>query len=228
MTSASFADGDLSFGRYRRDRPNFGLSDPNPLSPMVMTVVTLRSRPAHIGWHDGREIAVPAHGRGSLTCLDLREQWSMDLNAPFGSFHAFIPLTAFDDIADELDRPRINGLNTLISVEHRDETMLGLAQALNPAFGRASQATRLFADYVFAAMVTHLAVTYGGMSRGDVQVALRTPPAADRGPIPRNREATVWRSPATWRRRPLGSSATLALVHRTMARSKPPDARLGP
>ena len=101
LSSVSFARGDLSIGRYRRDRPGLGVSTPNPISPMVMAVVILRPRPAHVGWHDDRLVEVPALGAGALNCLDLREAWTMDLSEPFDSFHAFIPLTAFDEKSRE-------------------------------------------------------------------------------------------------------------------------------
>jgi AraC-like DNA-binding protein len=91
----------------------------------------------------------------------------MDLSAPFDSFHTFIPWTAFDEVTSELGRPRIDALNRRIGVEHRDETMLGLARALNPVLARPEHATALFTDHVFLAMVTHLAVTYGGLGTGD-------------------------------------------------------------
>jgi AraC family transcriptional regulator len=169
LSSVTFARGDLSIGRYRRDRPGLGITTPNPLSAMVMAVVILRPRPAHVGWHDGRLVEVPALGSGALSCLDLREAWTMDLSDPFDSFHMFIPLTAFDEITSELKRPRIEQLNSPIGVEHQDETMLGLARSLNPLLARPEQATALFIDHVFLSMVAHLAVRYGGLDRGHIQ-----------------------------------------------------------
>jgi AraC-like DNA-binding protein len=169
LSSVSFARGDLSIGRYRRDRPGLGISTPNPISPMVMAVVILRPRPAHVGWHDDRVVEVPALGAGALNCLDLREAWSMDLSEPFDSFHAFIPLTAFDEVAAEMKRSRIERLNCPIDVEHTDETMLNLARALIPVLARPEYATALFTDHVLLAMVAHLAGTYGGIHRSDLQ-----------------------------------------------------------
>jgi AraC-like DNA-binding protein len=167
LSSVSFARGDLSIGRYRRDRPGLGVSRPNPICPMVMAVVILRPRPAHVGWHDDRLVEVPALGAGALNCLDLREAWTMDLSEPFDSFHAFIPLTAFDEVTAEMKRSRIERLNCPIGVEHTDETMLNLARALNPVLARPEYATALLTDHVFLAMVAHLAGTYGGLRRGD-------------------------------------------------------------
>src|SRR3954463_14713230 len=163
LSSVSVARGDLSVGRYRRDRRGLGLSTPNPISAMVMAVVILRPRPEHVGWHDDRLVEVPALGAGALNCLDLREAWTMDLSEPFDSFHAFIPLTAFDEVTSELKRPRIDTLHSRIGVEHRDETMLGLAHSLTPFLAIPEHATALFTDHVFLAMVTHLVVTYGGL-----------------------------------------------------------------
>jgi AraC family transcriptional regulator len=169
LSSVSFARGDLSIGRYRRDRPGLGITTANPISAMVMAVVILRPRPAHVGWHDGRLVEVPAFGAGALSCLDLREAWTMDLSDPFDSFHTFIPLTAFDEITSDLKRPRIDRLHSRIGVEHRDETMLNLARAMDPLLARPEHATTLFVDYVFLAMVAHLAVTYGRFDSGDIR-----------------------------------------------------------
>src|SRR5947208_1796132 len=171
LSSVSFVRGDLSIGRYRRDRPGHGLSTPNPISPMVMAVVILRPRPAHVGWHDHRLVEVPALGAGALNCLDLREAWSMDLSEPFDSFHAFIPLTAFDEVTAEMKRSRVERLHCPIGVEHTDETMLNLARALNPVLARPEFATALFTDHVFLAMVAHLAGTYGGLPTADIQAS---------------------------------------------------------
>jgi AraC family transcriptional regulator len=174
LSSVSVARGDLSVGRYRRDRPGLGISTPNPISPIVMPVVILRPRPAHVGWHDGRLVEVPPLGAGALACLDLREAWTMDLSEPFDSLHAFIPLTAFDEVTAEMKRSRIDTLHCPIAVEHTDETMLNLARALNPVLARPEHATALFTDHVFLAMVTHLAWMYGGLDNRDRQ-AYATP-----------------------------------------------------
>jgi AraC family transcriptional regulator len=161
LSSVAFAHGDLSIGRYRRDRPGLGISTPNPISAMVMAVVILRPRPSHVGWRDGRLVEVPGLGAGALSCLDLREAWMMDLSSPFDSFHAFIPFTAFDEITTELRRPSVDTLSSLMGLDHRDETMLGLAHSLNSVLARPECATSLFTEHVFLAMATHLAVSYG-------------------------------------------------------------------
>ncbi len=169
MSSVSLARGDLSVARYRRDRLGLGESDPNPICTVFMAVVILRPRPAHAGWQNGRTIEAPAFRAGTLAALDLRETWTFDLSDPFDSFNAFIPQTAFDDVTSELRQPKIERLNCSITAAQYDETMLGLAQALNPLLARPHEAPTLFTDHVFFAMVTHLAATYGGLNRSDIQ-----------------------------------------------------------
>jgi AraC family transcriptional regulator len=170
LTSSSFMQGQLSVARYRRDRPGLGLTTPNPIAPMVMAVVILRPLPESVGWRNDRSIGIPEFGTGAFSCLDLRESWVMELMHPFDSFHALIPYSAFDDITSELKRPRIEQLNCLPTLERRDETMLGLTQALNPLLARPEEGTALFSDHVFSAMVAHIAVTYGGLDPGYLQI----------------------------------------------------------
>lgn len=165
MSSVAFARGDFSVGRYRRDRPGLGVTTPNPISPMYMAVVILRSRPPHVGWCEGRTVEMPALETGSLACLDLRQSWSMDLADPFDSMHVFIPLAAFDDIATERRLSRVEHLDCPPMTGPPDETMLHLARALNHALASPSEASALFADHIFIAMTVHLAVTYGGVDR---------------------------------------------------------------
>jgi AraC family transcriptional regulator len=169
ISSVSFARGDLSVAQYRRDRPGLGVTDANPILPMFMAVVTLQPLPGHGGWRDGRPVDVPGLGTGALSCLDLRTPWVSDLPHPFHTFHAFIPVNAFDEFNAELKQPKIERLLCPNTVETIDETMLGLAQALGPLMAKPGEASALFTDHVFSAMVAHLAMTYGGLKGSDRQ-----------------------------------------------------------
>src|SRR3984893_17823615 len=171
LSSVSFARGDLSIGRYRRDRPGLGVSTTNPISHTGRAMVILRPRAAHVGWRDDHLVEVPALGAGALNCLDLREAWTMDLSEPFDSFHAFIPLTAFDEVTSEMKRSRIERLHCPVGVQHTDQTLLTLARALNPVLARPEHATALFTDHVFLAMVTHLVGMYGGIDQRDIRAS---------------------------------------------------------
>jgi AraC family transcriptional regulator len=163
LSSATFAHGDLSVARYRRDRPGLGVTTPNSNSAIFMAVVALRPLPAHCGWHNTNAIKMPSLPTGSLVSFDLRESWSSNLTDPFDTFNAYIPLAAFDEITSQLKRPTIERLSCNSKAPVHDETMLGLAQSLNSLMARPNEVTSLFLDHILAALVTHLAVHYGGL-----------------------------------------------------------------
>jgi transcriptional regulator GlxA family with amidase domain len=52
---------------------------------------------------------------------------------------------------------------SLLSPHHTDDVMLHLALSLVPAFDRPGDMSKLFADHVAAAIVIHMAGTYGGL-----------------------------------------------------------------
>jgi AraC family transcriptional regulator len=173
ISSINFAQGDLSIARYRRRRPGLGITDPNPILPMFMAVVTLEPLPKHGGWRNGRSADVPELGTGALACLDLRESWISDIPHPFHTFHTFIPMTAFDEFSEESRISKIECLSCPNTTETRDEAMLGLARALLPLLERPNEVNALFADHIFAAQVAHLALTYGGTRNENIR---RHPP----------------------------------------------------
>ena len=163
ISTRSFERAGLSMACYRRDRAGLGVTEPNPVSDMFMAVVNLRPLPAHGGWREGRYSAVPEMRPGSLACLDFRESWVSDVPHAFHTFHLFVPQSAFDALTEELNAPRIRGLDCSNASERYDGTMYCLAQSLMPLFARPQETSTLFADHVFAAMRLHLAATYGGL-----------------------------------------------------------------
>jgi AraC-like DNA-binding protein len=167
ISSMNFAQGDLSIARYRRRRPGLGITDPNPILPVFMAVVTLEPLPKHGGWRNGRPADVPDLGTGALACLDLREPWVSDIPHPFHTFHTFIPMSAFDEFSEDSRTSKIERLTCSNTTETRDEAMLGLARSLLPLLENPNEVNALFADHIFAALVAHLALTYGGTGSGD-------------------------------------------------------------
>ncbi|SRR6266581_847583 len=171
MASANFARGNMSIAQFRRDRPGLGVTDSNPAMPVLMAVVMLRSLAGHGGWRGGRRVDIPDLDPGSLACVDLRESWVSDLPHPFHTFHAFIPLTVFDEFSSEMKLPKIETLSCPMTVQTHDETMLGIANALGPLMAKPSEANNLFTDHMFSAMVAHLASRYGGLTSRDVRAS---------------------------------------------------------
>ena len=168
LASGGFGCPGMSVGRYRSDRP-IGISTPNATAPMFMIVVLLREIPRHLEWKNGRERENLERAATSIKCYDFRETWSVDIWYPVDSFHAFIPFSALDDITDNLKCPKIDRLDIPAALDFRDGVMFSLVQALLPLLARPWEANTLFTDHVFAAMVTHLATTYGGFKCRDIR-----------------------------------------------------------
>ncbi len=162
----TFERGSLSIAQYRRDLPGFGITSPNPVSDTYMVVVKLSSFEPHDIWRDGHHLRRPAFRGGSLSILDLRHSWTTDLQQPFHTINFFVPQHTLDGLAGDLRAPRIGRLTCPLDSEHRDDVMLHLALSLRPALERPWEATRLFADQIAAAMSTHLAFAYGGLTLG--------------------------------------------------------------
>jgi AraC-like DNA-binding protein len=158
--------GSLSIAQYRRDLPGFGTTAPNPVSDTYMVVVKLSSFEPHDIWRDGHHLRRPAFRGGSLSILDLRHSWTTDLQQPFHTINFFVPQHTLDGLAEDLRAPKIGRLTCPLDSEQRDDVMLHLALSLRPALERPWEATRLFADQIAAAMSTHLAFAYGGLTPG--------------------------------------------------------------
>ena len=184
ISSINFAHGDLSIARYRRRRPGLGITDPNPILPMFMAVLTLEPLPKHGGWRNGRPADVPELGIGALACLDLREFWISDIPHPFHTFHTFIPMSAFDEFSEDSRISKIERLSCPNTTETRDETMLGLARALLPLLEKPNEVMS-FADHIFAVKL-HFALTYGG-TRSEKIRPRRDPPHRTLTPLQQRR-----------------------------------------
>ena len=157
IAASSLRCSDLSIAHYKRDQIGLGLTNPNPIAPMIMAVVILRDLPTHAGWRDGKPVTVPHMHAGSLSCLDFRQTWTSDLPHPFETFHAFLPLECVEEISDGSKRRWIGSLDCSNAEARLDTVMHSLACAMLPALSGTRSASPLFADHVCLAMVTHLA-----------------------------------------------------------------------
>ena len=174
LATTNLSYGDLSVGRYRRDRMAPELVGSNTLEAVFMAVVIVRPLPAHVIWQDGRLVNVPALTTGALSVFDLRHVWTTAYTFPFDSIHTYITQNALDEVTSELGLPRIERIRCPCTVNHIDRTMLGLAQSLAPLLERPAEGNRLFADHIFSAILLYLASEYGNLKSGaTVPKALR-------------------------------------------------------
>lgn len=152
---------------FRRDRPDLGITAPNLRDDALMAVVNLRPREGSELWCDERHIAATPVGIGDLRMFDQRRSWVANLQLPFETINFFIPLSAFDSLADELRAPRLDDDAPFAQgAPVHDEVMLHLARSLGPAFDNPRELSALYAEHVFAAIRLRLACTHAGLTPG--------------------------------------------------------------
>jgi AraC family transcriptional regulator len=135
---------------------------PEP-NPTFMIAVHLRHMEGSDLWRDGRHLpAAPIRPQG-IRIYDQRSSWVKDVSTPFESVNFFVPLSAFNELTDELKGPRIESLRFLNEEGDVDSVLEGLARALAPAIARPSEMNTLFAEHLFAAVRLHVAQAYGGL-----------------------------------------------------------------
>ena len=155
--------GGISVGNYRNDAPRLSVSEPNALMPVYYVPVMLTPIPAQNAWKDGRHCINPAKPVGMVSSYDLRHRWETELSFTFHTISYYVPQAAFDELTEELCRPRIETLTCLPSEAIPDATAYHLARALESIIDSAEAVPSLLADQILTAMRLHLATRYGGL-----------------------------------------------------------------
>jgi AraC family transcriptional regulator len=158
----------LSAAYFRREEIDLGETTPNPIEDIFQATVNLSSLIEDDLWRDGRPSRRAAMPRGGLAVLDLRHRWTTRIVEPFEVIQLFLPISSFQELADEMRAPKIEALNCPMTTGRQDEVMFHLASSLIPAFARQNEIPRLFADHLFEAIRFHMAVAYGFLQPRDV------------------------------------------------------------
>ncbi len=88
----------------------------------------------------------------------------MELSHRFDTFNIYVPQSAFDDLTNEWECPRLHTLTCPDARGMYDQTMHGLALAALPLLSDSCGASALTIEHITAALITHLAMTYGGIA----------------------------------------------------------------
>jgi AraC-like DNA-binding protein len=89
----------------------------------------------------------------------------VDLHDPFHVMHFYLPRAALNAVVDEVGGATIDALELEPGRCADDAIARHLLLSLRPALERPAEATALFVDHVAAALCSHVAQTYGGISR---------------------------------------------------------------
>jgi AraC family transcriptional regulator len=100
---------------------------------------------------------------GETILMDLNRAPRVLIDKPIHCIQFHIPRAAFDAVADDANATRISGLNYSPGRGHLDGRIMNLGMSLLPEFDNPKAPCLLFVDHVVRALVSHVAVTYGGL-----------------------------------------------------------------
>jgi AraC family transcriptional regulator len=153
----------LFFSRYRQTHANLGLVEPTPLADQLMVSVELNARGFTDMFKEETHFIRPAIRPGALGLFDLRSSWRADVRDPFDNVNMFLPLSSFDEYADD-HGVKFGGFDYRVGQDLRDEVMLHLALAMAPALEIHDDSATLFLNYCFLAARDHIARSYCAFS----------------------------------------------------------------
>ncbi|WP_225906389.1 MULTISPECIES: helix-turn-helix domain-containing protein [Ensifer] len=151
----------ITLTRLSSDGCDLGPAVANRREEAFNIITQLSDFRLHRLWRGGTLVFEGGHRKGALAITDLREEWRCHHLSPFDNVRLQIPFSQMRAFATEQGRPDFTGLRCAPGTH--DGVMLGLAQALLPAFERPQEASQLFLDQVSLAILTHLMQTYGGL-----------------------------------------------------------------
>lgn len=123
----------------------------------------LRDGGARDFWVDGKAVATATPRAGTTDLHDLRHSVITKISGPLHCLHFHLPLTALDELADEVGAPRVGQLRSEPKSACADPVIHSLGLSLLPAFDEVNEANALFVDHVALAFRAHVARAYGGM-----------------------------------------------------------------
>lgn len=153
----------LSVTELRCDCPGFGRTAPIPREEAWLIALQLRACPNHDLYFDGRLTRPENYAAGVTSIYDLRRGPIADIRDPYHCLMFYLPRTALDTFAAEVQGLRAGDLRHTPGVSVDDPVVRHLLSSLLPFMADPKQANSLFLDHVVLAMTAHVAHAYAGM-----------------------------------------------------------------
>ncbi|WP_428924772.1 helix-turn-helix domain-containing protein [Marinibacterium sp. SX1] len=160
IRTSALDQGTVTATRLTRDTPNHGFVDQHVTEDAFMMSVQLRDYRGEL-WVDGRNVALPVLRRGQFSFYDYNRIWQANMKSDFDCVNFHIPRAALTDLQEDLGPRRIETLDIAPGASIADQAVLGLVQALLPAFAAPDEASMLFVDHVGLALCLHVTASYG-------------------------------------------------------------------
>jgi AraC family transcriptional regulator len=100
---------------------------------------------------------------GQTTIVNLKQGISFLIDRPYHCLCLFLPRSTLEEVSDIAEAPAVRELTFEPGVGLGDETLRNLIGLLGLAFMQNSKMEKSFIDHVALAIVTHIALAYGGL-----------------------------------------------------------------
>lgn len=121
--------------------------------------------PAHEFWSDEGHVNVPDLPGGSMHIMDLRAGGSARLRSSFDSMNIAVPRSALDALAEQVGAAAPSDLHVPEAWRWQDPVVAGLQAGVARSIAAGPEVDDLVFEHLMLALLTHLAITYGGMRR---------------------------------------------------------------
>lgn len=125
----------------------------------------LNDLPRHEFWSDERREQVPDLPRRSLHVMDLRAGGNARFGSTFDTLNVLMPRKVLAVLADQIGSPPPRDLREPVAWTTRDPVIESLEQGLLHAISAGPTMDQLVGDHLNLALVTHVAIRYGGMRK---------------------------------------------------------------
>ena len=133
-----------------------------PTGDFSALTLALADVPARETCHGGRHFLKSPQKRGEFSFLDGSIPTTTDMWMAFDNIHMYFSKSIFAEIVAEAGWSVGCIINLGFAASMDDTIVRGIGHCLIPTFARPEQANSLFLDHLSMALLTHLAVSYGG------------------------------------------------------------------
>jgi AraC-like DNA-binding protein len=154
----------LAVTELKYDALNYGMTDPMFQEDAFLVGVQLRPLVFHELWYDGgKAVPVPHIRPGHTLFYDLRSLQMVRVTEPFHSLQFYLSRAFLNELADDLEAPRIEELQVKPGVPALDSVILRMAHAIQPALGMPIEVNELYSSHMMFAFALYVTSIYGGL-----------------------------------------------------------------
>lgn len=161
FVSRSRSGSELGVARLRYELPHLFVLAPLPPEDAFLLSVEINpggSRRIIRGNGSFRQLGLQQEG--AFHIADLSQSASAHVSSPFHSMFFHLPRATIDAFTEEMEMPRVGGLNCAAGT--LDPVIANLGRAMLPVLAHPQDASRLFVEHLALALKAHVVHVYGG------------------------------------------------------------------